>query len=212
VADKDWRATFEYIETASGRVFDMTFCVREHTSVPGASSLAAGTVAADLRDWLKVEAKALTMNTVKLQRIHVNRGGPFGPDEGEDQESGEVVISEACTAASAGGISLPHGLCARVTVYTALASRRGRGRFHAPWPDSAAALAAPDRFLTTNAYMVNLTTFANDLLGGHNVTHDTIDHHYSLRVHSRRDALTRDAASVSVRDGVSYLRSRLTAP
>ncbi len=212
MADKDWRATLEYIETASGRIFDTTFCVREHVSVPGAENLSATTVADDLASWLTTTARALTINTVKLQRIHVNRGGPFGPGEGDDAEAGEHVVGSACTGTSAGGVSLPHGLCARVTLYTALASKRGRGRFHAPWPDTMAALASPDRWLTSNSYFTALQSFANTLLAGQDVTHDTISHHYSLRVHSRRDSLTRDVVSVAVRDQVSYLRSRLSAP
>lgn len=208
--DKDWRATLEFVESANGRVFDSTMCIREHVVSP-AENLAPVTVAADLASWLTTAACAMTFSGVKLSRILVNRGGPFGPGEGDPQESGEAGVDSVGTLASGTG-NLPHGACARVTVRTALASKRGRGRFHAPWPGYASYLASADLWNTAGAYFTNVGTFAALVLAGHDVVHDLVTHHYSLRVHSRADATTRDAVAAIARTEVSYLRSRLSAP
>lgn len=201
--------TFEYVEGDTGRLEDTTFCVREHVTVGG--SLAAGTVASDLAGWLKTKAKAMAPTSLTLTQVRVNRGGPYGPDEGADPEAGNEAVDEVCTG-SFGSTPIPHGICARVTIYTALASRRGRGRFHAPSPLAQLQLSSADVFNTSGAYFVAVKDFADTLLAGHDVTHDAIDHHYSLRVHSRVDHTTRDAQKVLVRPQVSYLRSRLSAP
>jgi hypothetical protein len=153
----------------------------------------------------------MTISLVKLTRVLVNRGGPFGPGEGDPQESGEISQDSVGTLAAGTG-ALPHGLCARVTIKTSLASKRGSGRFHAPWPGYSSYLAGGDLWNTSGAYYTAVSTFASTLLAGHDVTHDAVTHHYSLRVHSRADATTRDAVSVIPRNQVSYLRSRLTAP
>lgn len=208
--DKDWRATIEFVETSTGRVMDTTFCVREHVTSP-ATNLDGETVAGDLSGWLITKAAAMTYSGVKVKRFLVNRGGPWGPGEGEPQEAGEIGVDTIGTLAGGTG-NLPTGACARVTVRTALASRRGRGRFHAPWPGYASYLASANVWNTAGAYYIAVAAFAQELKNGKDVTHDLIVHHYSLRVHSRVDATTRDATSAITREGVSYLRSRLTSP
>lgn len=209
--DKDWRVTFEFVEPTSGRINDTTMTLREHVLSP-ADNLNADTVAADVDSWLGTLARAMAPTIMQLGRVHVNRGGPYGPGEGDPQEAGEHVNGSAGTLAASGSQALPHGLCARVTVYTALASKRGRGRFRAPWPEWAGYLATADTWNNAGAYITAVSAFASAALAGHDAVHDAITHHYSLRVHSRADAATRDATSVSVRPGVSYLRSRLTSP
>lgn len=206
--------TLEYKEISSGRLEDTTFCIREHPDLPGTGNLSGDTVASDMSAWLKTLAKAMAPNTLSLSRVTVNRGGPWGPGEGEPQESGEHTIDETGTLATSGTATVPHGLCMRVTVKTSLASRRGRGRFHAPSPHWAAykSEAAPDNWSIGGGYWNAVVDFANALLAGHDVTHDLLDHHYSLRVHSRKDSTTRDAVAVVPRVQVSYLRTRLTAP
>lgn len=208
--DKDWRATVEFTETATGRLFDTTFCVRDHVTSP-AENLAGATVAADLSSWLITAAAAMTFSGVKVTRFLVNRGGPWGPGEGDPQESGELGVDTVGSLSSGTG-NLPHGACARVTLRTNLASRRGRGRFHAPWPGYASYLSSADTWNTAGAYYTNVAAFAALLAAGHDATHDLIVHHYSLRVHSRVDATTRDVTTAIPRTQVSYLRSRLSAP
>lgn len=208
--DKDWRATIEFVETSTGRLMDTTFCIREHVLDP-AGNLDAFTVAADLSSHLITDAAAMTFSGVKVKRFLVNRGGSYGPGEGDPAEAGEVGVDTVGTLAAGTG-NLPTGACARVTVRTALASRRGRGRFHAPWPGYASYLASANVWDTSKAYYQNVAAFAQSLKNGWDVTHDLIVHHYSLRVHSRVDRETRDATSAVTREGVSYLRSRLTSP
>src|SRR5512138_688193 len=210
MADKDWKCTLEFVETATGRLEDTTFCVREHVTDP-AGNLDADTVASDLDSWLGSLARAMAPPSVKLSQVRVFRGGQWGPGEGSPQESGAAVNNGAGTGAASTD-SLPHGVCMRVTVYTALASRRGRGRFHAPSPNRSSALTNADMFATGDTYYTAVAAFANALLAGHDVTHDLISHHYSLRVHSRADQVTRDATKVLVRQQVSYVRSRLSSP
>lgn len=211
MADKDWRVTVKYTGQVDARVYDSTFCVRESVSLPGADNLSGATVAADLVSWFKTEAKAMAPAALELTEVSVNRGGVWGPGEGDPQEAGLAGVAELGTLAAGTG-TLPHGLCARVTIKTGLASKRGTGRFHAPWPGYSSFLASFDAWASGGTYMTAVTNFANKLLAGHDVTHDAVDHHYSLRVHSRRDATTRDALSVVPRTQVSYIRSRLSAP
>ena len=208
--DKDWKVTLEYVETGTSRLEDTTFCVREHVADP-AGNLDGDTVAADLSSWLSSTARAMGPTNVQLSQVRVFRGGPWGPGEGDPQESGNAVVNLACTGPAPTG-GLPHGVCCRVSVYTSLASRRGRGRFHAPSPTAQTQLNDADHLGTSLAYYIAVKAFADGLLAGHDVVHDLITHHYSLRVHSRADQTTRDAKKVLVRTEVSYLRSRLTSP
>lgn len=212
MADKDWRVTLEFAGVSDGRLYDTTFCLREHTSVPEAENLSAATVASDVNSWLGTLARAMTTDAVALSRVVVNRGGVWGPGEGDPPEAGEASNGGAGTLGPNGTLLAPHGLCMRVTVRTALASRSGRGRFHAPWPQYAGHIVNADTWSVGSSYYVAVVAFADALLAGHDVTHDLISHHYSLRVHSRKDATTRDAVAVAPRAQVSYLRSRLTAP
>jgi hypothetical protein len=210
--DKDWRATFEFVEGATGRINDLTFCTREHQPDPIGANFDGNTVASDLATWLSTLARAMCPTTMSLGRVYVNRGGPYGPGEGDPQEAGETSVNAAGTLSVVGGHSLPHGLCARVTVRTTLAGKRGTGRFHAPWPGSDLCMGGDDIFNTGSAYWSAVVAFANALLAGHDRTAGVDVHHYSLRVHSRADNATRDAKAVVPRQRVSYLRSRLTAP
>jgi hypothetical protein len=214
MADKDWRVTWEFKESASGRLMDTTACLREHTSVPGADSLGADTVAADIDSWTTTAARAMAYSGLELARIAVNRGGPFGPGEGDPAESGEKSVTLAGTLPGGTGTLLAYPECMRVTLRTSLASRRGRGRFHAPWPcyGSYKSATAPDNWNVGGGYWNAVVAFANLLLAGRDVTHDTITHHYSLRVHSRKDGVTRDVTAIVPRVQVSFLRSRFTAP
>ncbi len=208
--DKDWKITFEGVENTSLRLEDTTMCIREHAPDP-AGNLDADTVAGDVADWLGTKWRAMAPTDVKLSVVRSFHGGPYGPGEGDPQESGISVVNGAGSGAASAG-TLPHGVCGRITVYTGLASRRGRGRFHAPSPNRSSALNGPDVWATADSYWTAMQDFAVNALGGHDVTHDLIVHHYSLRVHSRADATTRDATRVLVRPQVSYLRSRLSAP
>lgn len=209
MADTDWKVTLVFVESATGRLEEPTFCVREHCTV--GDRLSASTVADDLGGWLPDTAKAMATSGVKLTQVRVNRGGPFGPGEGDPPEAGVSIVDTVCTGAWTTG-ELPHGVCARVSVYTDLASRRGRGRFHAPSPVAPGQLDTPDRWVVGGQYLSAVQAFADELLGGHDVTHDLNTHHYSLRVHSRADAETRDATRIVVQPEVSYLRSRISAP
>jgi hypothetical protein len=210
--DKDWRATFHYVQPSDGRTYDMTMCFRDHTAVLLADTLSAATVAADLDGWLRTKCLAMAPSALQLASIHVNHGGPFGPGEGDPAEAGESVINVNGTLPAGSGGPIPHGLCARVSLATNLASKRGRGRFHAPWPLWAENIFNPDTWDTSKPYWAAVVSFKNELLLGKDVTHDTIAHHYSLRVHSRADNTTRDVTAAQVRPQVSYLRSRLSAP
>ena len=214
MADKDWRVQWEFVEGSSGRINDTTVCIRDHTSAPLADALSGDTLASDISSWTATLARAMCYPDFSLARIHVNRGGPFGPGEGDDPEAGEATVNAAGTLATGSGTILPHALCMRVTLRTALASRRGRGRFHAPWPGVGGYKSSTnaDTWNVGGAYWNAVVAFANALAAGHDVTHDLIDHHLSLRVHSRVDATTRDVTSVVPRTEVSYLRSRLSAP
>jgi hypothetical protein len=209
--DKHWKVTMEFVETATGIVEDTTFCLRE-TAPVGLDNLSADTVADDVGDWLETKARAMATSFVKLTRVRVNRGGEFGPDEGADPESGESLRDVAGTMASGSG-GMPHGVCARVSVYSTLASRRGRGRFRCPSPTASSYLGTqPDNWNTAGAYYIAVKAFGDELLTGHDTTHDLVTHHYSLRVHSRADQTTRDAVRVKAQPQVSYLRSRITSP
>lgn len=208
--DKDWKITLEYVETASGRLEDTTFTIRE-TAPAGFGNLDGNTVASDISSWLAVKARAMATSFVLLARVRANHGGPYGPGEGDPPESGEYPTNQAGTMAAGSG-TLPHGVCARVTVRTDLASRRGTGRFHAPSPTAASYLATADDWNQSGAYYLAVSAFATELLGGKDVSHDVVVHHYSLRVHSRADGVTRDAKVVIPRTQVSYIRSRLSAP
>jgi hypothetical protein len=210
VPDKDWKVTLEYVESGTSRLEDTTFCVREHVSDP-AGNLDGDTVAGDLASWLGTTARAMAPTNVNLSQVRVFRGGPYGPGEGDPQEAGTSIVNLAGTGPAVTG-GLPHGVCCRVSVYTALASRRGRGRFHAPSPCAQTQLNDSDHWGTALPHYIAVKAFADNLLAGHDVTHDLIVHHYSLRVHSRADATTRDATKVLPRTEVSYLRSRLTSP
>lgn len=208
--DKDWKVTFEARTNTEGITEDATFCLREHVLDP-ATNLDADTVASDVDSWLTSLFRAATVSSATVTQIRVNRGGPWGPGEGDPQEAGAKIVNLAGTMAPGSG-SLPHGVCARVSVYSKLASRRGRGRFHMPSPVSSGYLGTVDQWNASGAYYLACIAFAQALVNGRDAVHDLITHHYSLRVHSRRDATTRDAVKFVVQPGVSYLRSRITAP
>jgi len=203
VPDKDWRLTVEFTDPADGRLFDSTLCIRDHTDAGG--PLSAATVVDDLHTWLADPFYSCAPALLQLQRMIVTELGTDEPSRAEND------TTHVGTLAAGTGV-LPHGCCPRISGQTNLATRRGRGRFHTPWPGYSSYLSSPDQWSTSGSLWTNLTTLMNDLLAGHDVTHDLIGHHYSWRIWSRLDNTSRDVTSAQVRRQPSYLRTRMTTP
>lgn len=202
-ADKDWRLTVEFTDPADGRLFDSTLCIRDHQAV--GDPLSAATVVSDLRSWLADLFYSTAPALLTLQRFIVTELGTTTPHRAED------ATTHVGTLAAGTGV-LPHGVCPRISGQTDVATRRGRGRFHTPWPGYSSYLSAPDTWSTSGALWTALTALKDALLAGHDVTHDTLTHHYSWRIWSRADDLSRDVTSAQVRRQPSYLRTRMTVP
>jgi len=204
VADRDWRLTVEFTDPEDGRLFDSTVCIREHAPELF-ENLGAGTVVDDLHDWLADNFYSCAPALLTLQRFIVHELGTSTPTRAEN------ATTHVGTLAAGSGV-LPHGVCPRISGQTNLATKRGRGRFHTPWPGYSSYLSAPDTWSTSGALWTALTALKDALLAGHDVTHDTITHHYSWRIFSRLDNTSRDVTTAQVRRQPSYLRTRMTTP
>lgn len=205
MSDVDWRVTLVSVESSTGRICDATFCIREHQNIPGADPLDASTVASDLADWLKT-AWTNTMTTdLELERVNVRELGTDSPTTADE-------FVHMSGALSGGTQVLPWPVCAIGSIKTALATRSGRGHFHFPPAANATALATRASFNLAGTYYGNCTTFLEQLMAGHDVTHDLQGHHYSLRVWSRKLQTSHDVTSGIVRAQPGYVRSRWSVP
>lgn len=205
MADKDWRVTVEVISPSTGKVIDSTFCVRDHTSVPLADPLSAQTVADDVATWLNTLWRAATNSGLTVQRFITRELGTDTPS------SAESVTANAGTL-TAGTGTLPSGLCLWMSLRTDLATRSGRGGFHFPPPYYSSFLASADAWATGSAYWTACNAIRTAMLAGRDVTHDTIDHHYSLRVWSTVRNTSEDVASMILRVQPKFVRSRMSSP
>lgn len=200
---RDWRLTYE--AEHDGVINDMTFCLHEAVVEPGIGELSAGTVVADVNSWLGALWAATFTGNVACKRLIARELGASEP------ETAELALTGAGSLAVGTG-ALPWACAPRIKITTAVATRSGRGRFHTPWPQSASYLLSGKNFANSGALWTALTALANALIAGHTVTHDLMEHHYSLRVWSRRHGISYDAISAAPVQDISYLRSRTTAP
>lgn len=65
---------------------------------------------------------------------------------------------------------------------------------------------------TAAQYYTRAVTLCTNLLAGHDVTHDSIDHHYSLRVWSKKLGASRDVQTAVARVQPGYVKSRISIP
>jgi hypothetical protein len=169
-------------------------------------------MASDIAGWVGTVFRNVAPTDHTVTRVHVNRGGPFGPGEGDPQEAGEAVLNLPGLLGALGTGILPYGTCPRITWKIKGEEKRGRGRTHTCYCKWSGYLNNGGSWTTGTNLMTNVTALATTLSAGTDVTHGIIAHHLSLRVHSRADATTRDVTGYVVRLQPSYLRSRLTAP
>jgi hypothetical protein len=123
----------------------------------------------------------------------------------------ETSVGNVGTLAAGTG-ALPSEVCLVAKLSTALATRSGRGRLFFASPIYSSYLSSPDQWNTGGAYWTAVNAFLTSLKNGLDVTHDTIAHHYSLRVWSRKRGDSHDVTGYSMRQQPHWLRSRLTAP
>lgn len=201
---KDWLVAVR--STMDNNALDvMTWCIREDPVVPGAGHLSADTVADDLKTWLQTEIRAVKHAGTRVNEIAVREAGVSEP-------TASVAVIDALGTVAAGTGNLPHGVCAVVTVKTDIATRSGRGRTFMACPPYSSLLAGADLFSVSSGWWTAINTLFNKLLAGTTIAHDAIDHHYSLRVWSRKQGQSHDAVGVVRRTVPHWLRSRMTAP
>lgn len=200
-----WRTSMVVTEAASGRLEVATFCIYEDPVVPGSGDLDAQTVADDVHDWLADLWKATMRVECQLTTVQVRELGTDTPTAAEHVDGGAGDIAAPASY-------MPHTVCARASIKTDVATRSGRGRFHFPSPVTPTFLSSPDLWNMGSTYIVACQAVLDALLSGHTVSHDSLDHHYSLRVWSRKENAAYDVTSGKIQQGVSSLRTRLTSP
>lgn len=200
--DKDWRISVRNTRGGIDGVY--TFCLRE-TAPQGNENLNAVTVVTDVAAWLTAPCRGCLTVAWSLADFKVRELGTVTPQAAE-----HVVNLVGSLPAGTGIAPLPCSLC--VTVKTDTATKRGRGRFHIPGPEGADHFVSSLNWNTASSYFVACQTLADTLLAGHDATHDLISHHYSLRVWSTKDLLSRDAVTAVARQNIRWIRTRQTAP
>jgi hypothetical protein len=204
LATTDWRVTLQVVKDDDLTLEESTLCLREDSGAFG--SLSAATVASDVDGWLRPLWKAVSpAGLVHYEKTIVRELGTDSPT------TAEVISHENGTLTLGSGV-LPLGCCPVISLHTALATRSGRGRFHTPNPGSSSFMAGPKAWTTSGALWTGLVAIKDALLAGHDATHDTVSHHYSCRVWSRKLNTSHDVNSIVVRTLPGYLRTRMTAP
>jgi hypothetical protein len=203
VADRDWRVTGQAL--LLGHLEDITFCVRDHTSVPLADSLDAQTVADDLHTQLSTNYRACLNNGITLDRWIVRELGTETPTTA-------VHVVNAAGTLAAGTGQAPAACSVCVSLYSSVATKSGRGRFHIPGSGYASHFFDAYTWSAASTYWSAINTFASSLLSGWDVTHDSVSHHYSLRIWSRKHGTSYDVTSIIRQPTIRFLRTRMTAP
>jgi len=206
VADKDWQIALKSHHVPSGALVINTFCVHDHSSVPLSDPLDAQTVADDVAAWITTLYKAVLQSAYTFDTVDSRELGTDTP------AIGSSAVGAAGTLGAGTGL-LPREVCMVVTLRTAVATRSGRGRMFIPSPLYSSNLASQDAWLTgTGGWYAAVGAFFDALVAGRDVTHGSIDHHYSLRVYSRKRNASYDVTSYTRRLQPHWLRSRMSAP
>lgn len=206
----DYLAAFKSHDSG-GVQYVNTFAIHVEPTLISTDEPPIGTVATKLRDWQATQYRKCLHTQYTLDSIDLRRilGAP---------EEATVAIGAAGTYNPAGATKCPKELCMVVTIKTAHATRRGRGRVFIPSPRSTDALADPTSFVVTtdpSTYWHEVSVLFDEFLEGQDFVWGTLGSetaHMSLRVYSRKDAATYDATGYVQRTAYHWLRSRATAP
>ena len=197
--------TLSFKSSFSGVLAINTLCIHEEPVGLGVGDLGAATVVADLDTWLRPLYRACINSAWRLDAIAVRELGTSSPTVAE------VGVGLAGTLANGTG-NLPREICQVVKITTALATRSGRGRVFMPSPFYSSYLDGPDSINTAGGWWTSVKALFDALIAGRTVTHDLVDHHYSLNVWSRKQGQRHDATGYVQRQAPHWLRSRATAP
>jgi len=195
---------------AGGVLYENTFAVKSDPSGPDIAEASDADVAHGVDDWLRATYQAVLSTRYTWDDVQVR--GILGHD-------GEAVrgIGINGTLSLVGAVPAPKELVMVVSVKTAHVGRTGRGHMAMPSPANANYLADATSWANSGAagaFYGNVQAFCTALLAGHDFTYagGTLTAHLSMRLWSRKDALTRDVNSLVPRLPVRWLRSRSTAP
>lgn len=180
-----------------------------HIDVPGGpdTPLAYDTIADDIWAWLGAYYRNMLVPAYTVDELHVlGIVGTSGEGTHTVGSTGTIDVSSFST------IPLPKECAAVLSWKTSTPGRSGRGRMFVPSPRLGAFLADATSWNTSNIYWTGIGAFAQAVLDGDDVTHGVLEYHYSGRLWSRSDNVTRDLTAYQRRPAVHWLRSRSTAP
>ncbi len=99
-----------------------------------------------------------------------------------------------------------------LTLKTAIAARKGRGRMFIPSPGYAEFQGDRTSWLAGSNYLTGIATLGSVLQDDHVITHGILEHRYRAGVWSRVHAEFNEMTAYVVRSQYHFLRSRRTAP
>lgn len=198
----DWRVAFR--SHKGSELVVNTFCV--HTAVVGidTENASAGDVATAINTWLSAKYLDVLVADYTFDDITVTNLPPPTTVEAVH------TVNSTGTLASGSG-DLPQEVAMVVSLRSALANRRGRGRLFIPSPLHSSHLDAPDEWQAGDAYWANVGTLMDAMLAGHDFTAGLgglVNFHASLRVWSRAGSASHDVTSYVRRKQPHWLRSR----
>jgi hypothetical protein len=190
---------------AGGVAYVNTLAIQQDVPAGPDTALDYETIADDIHDWLSAKYRAMLAPQYTVDELHV-LGILGGTGEGSHS------IAAAGTLSVGGDAVLPKELTMVFTIKTADPSRRGRGRIFIPSPRYTVFAGDNTNWKTSDTYWTNAGTFGDELLSGHTVSHDALEHRYRVGVWTRAGNDWQVATSYQRRAAYHWLRSRSTAP
>lgn len=193
---------------AAGVLYVNTFAIKSDPQGPDIQEISDQQVADGVKAWVHDSYKALLSTDYTWNDVQVT--GILGHDGEALSAVGE---SGSFPREPGGSFQLPREVVLTLTLKTAHVGRSGRGHMALPSPDDAAQLQNNSTWkVGAGTFHEKCQAFGNALVAGHDVDIDPLLSHLSVRVYSRKDAVTRDVTAAVARTPIRWLRSRSTSP
>jgi|SRR6478752_2062546 len=202
---KQWEGHFKSHD-AGGVVYINTLAIKVDEVGPDVADATAQQAADALNTWLGGHYRDLLHSSYTLDEIGVRS---ILPDSGDEAIH---AVGLAGLLNGTGAVAVPKELAGVITLKTATATRRGRGRMFMPSPRNVGYLGDVTNWATATDWWNYLGAFGDAILAGHDFTIGLNSWHMSARVHSRAGNTSYDVTGYVRRTPYHFLRSRSTAP